>query len=204
VSAVFGVEGEEAMSSTNRGRARNTLDQYETPWEAVAPLLPFLPRARVILDPCCGTGAMVVRAAQALGALPLGIEVDGTRPFVDGMTTVQVADALTVSWPASDLILTNPPYAFAMEFVLRGVREAKRGTTVAMLLRLAFLASQARHAFHAAQPADVFVLSKRPSFTGGGSDSADYAWFVWGPGRGGRWNVLAPPAPDPGPTLPGL
>ena len=193
------------MSSTNRGRARNTLDQYETPWEAVAPLLPHLPRSRFVLDPCCGTGAMVVRAAQALGALPLGIEVDGTRPFVDGMTTVQVADALTVSWPASDLILTNPPYVLAVEFVLRGVREAARGTTVAMLLRLAFLASQARHTLHAQHPADVYVLSKRPSFLAGGqSDSADYAWFVWGPGRGGRWRVLAPPpgSPPAGSQLP--
>ena len=191
------------MSSTNRGRARNTLDQYETPWEAVAPLLPHLPRSRFVLDPCCGTGAMVARAALALGALPLGIEVDGTRPFVDGMTTVQVADALTVSWPASDLILTNPPYVLAVEFVLRGIREAARGTTVAMLLRLAFLASQARHALHAQHPADVFVLSKRPSFlASGASDSADYAWFVWGPGRGGLWRVLAPPAAPPAPSAP--
>jgi len=197
------------MSSTNRGRGRNTLDQYETPWEAVAPLLPHLPRSRFVLDPCCGTGAMVVRAAQALGALPLGIEVDGTRPFVDGMTTVQVADALTVSWAHGitsapcDLILTNPPYVLAVEFVLRGIREAARGTTVAMLLRLAFLASQARHALHAQHPADVFVLSKRPSFlASGASDSADYAWFVWGPGRGGRWRVLAPPAAPPAPSAP--
>lgn len=195
------------MSSTNRGRARNTLDQYETPWEAVVPLIPHIcgkppyPSTRVILDPCCGTGAMVVRAAQVLGAEARGIEVDGARVGDAMRPATLVADALTVSWEASDLILTNPPYVLATEFVLRGVREAARGTTVAMLLRLAFLASQARHALHASHPADVFVLSKRPSFTGGGNDSADYAWFVWGPGRGGRWAVLAPPA---APTLPGV
>jgi hypothetical protein len=28
----------------------------------------------------------------------------------------------------------------------------------------------------------------RPSFTPDGkTDSAAYAWLVWGPGRGGRW-----------------
>jgi hypothetical protein len=25
----------------------------------------------------------------------------------------------------------------------------------------------------------VHVLSRRPSFTGGGTDSAAYGWFVW-------------------------
>jgi len=25
----------------------------------------------------------------------------------------------------------------------------------------------------------MFVLSKRPSFTGKGTDATDYAWFVW-------------------------
>lgn len=30
----------------------------------------------------------------------------------------------------------------------------------------------------------------------GGSDSTAYAWFVWGPGRGGRWQVLDASNPD--------
>ncbi len=43
-------------------------------------------------------------------------------------------------------------------------------------------------------PCDVFVLSRRPSFLGNGmTDSSAYAWFVWGPGRGGRWSLLKTP-----------
>jgi hypothetical protein len=39
---------------------------------------------------------------------------------------------------------------------------------------------------------DVYVLSKRPSFSGNGkTDATAYAWFLFGPGRGGRWQVLA-------------
>lgn len=185
------------MSSTNRGRARNALDQYETPWSAVEPLLPRLYKHRVILDPCCGTGAMVMRVAKELGGQALGIEVDEKRPMTradwvvapDG--AVQVRDALSPEpWPRADLIITNPPFSLAMEFVRRALKE-RHERTVAMLLRLAFAASKVRAEFHRANPSDVFVLSKRPSFTSDGkSDSADYAWFVWGPGRGGRWAVL--------------
>ena len=40
----------------------------------------------------------------------------------------------------------------------------------------------------AALPADLYPLASRPSFTPDGkTDSAAYAWLVWGPGRGGRW-----------------
>ena len=42
-----------------------------------------------------------------------------------------------------------------------------------------------------AKPPDVFVLPDRPSFTGEGSDSADYAWFVWPSTiRAARFQVL--------------
>ena len=53
---------------------------------------------------------------------------------------------------------------------------------------------QDRRAFHDAHPADLYVLSRRPSFIGTGSDTAAYAWWVWGPGRGGRYQVLACPS----------
>jgi hypothetical protein len=85
----------------------------------------------------------------------------------------------------------NPPYSQAKAFVQRAISEAapNRGT-VAALLRLAFMEGQARAEFHKWNPSDVFVLKKRPSFAGGRTDSCAYAWFVWGPGRGGRWQVL--------------
>jgi hypothetical protein len=48
------------------------------------------------------------------------------------------------------------------------------------LLRLAFLEGQKRAPFWKAQPPySVSVLAKRPSFTGGGTDSAAYAFFEW-------------------------
>ena len=63
-----------------------------------------------------------------------------------------------------------------------------------MLLRLSFLESKGRVKFHQDFPADVYVLAKRPSFTGDGkADSCAYAWFVWrtpATGHAGRIMVL--------------
>jgi hypothetical protein len=49
------------------------------------------------------------------------------------------------------------------------------------------------------------VLPRRPSFYSrpegrtGSTDSSAYGWFVWGPGRGGRWQILdVEPAPKRG------
>lgn len=74
------------------------------------------------------------------------------------------------------LVISNPPYSEAERFVEHAL---KIGTTVCFLLRLNWLASKKRAPFHRAHPSDVYVLPRRPSFTGGGTDATEYAWFVW-------------------------
>ena len=90
-----------------------------------------------------------------------------------------------------DVIITNPPFYLAEEFVRKAI---SCSLYTAMLLRLAFLESRKREEFHIAHPADVYVLSRRPSFmANGATDSCAYGWFVWGPGFGGRWHLLRTP-----------
>lgn len=182
------------MSSTNRGAERAPNDLYVTPAWCVEAVLPLLPMGGSILDPCCGTGAILDVVRERIDSPEYAYGYDlVTHPGVD----LRQRDALSVEgWQRPDLVITNPPYSLAEAFVERAIAEtAPHGGTVAMLLRLAFLASRKRVALLRAHPPDVHVLSRRPSFTGGGTDSADYAWFVFGPGRGGRWSILdAPPA----------
>jgi hypothetical protein len=83
----------------------------------------------------------------------------------------------------------NPPFGLALEFIEEQLRCAD---VVVNLLRLNFLGSQARAEFHRANRADVFVLPDRPSFTGKGTDSIEYAWFVWYPGLARRGLIHAP------------
>ncbi len=190
------------MSSTGRGAIRVPGDYYKTPrWcvEAIVPHLP--PDPLCVVDPGCGDGAIGAVVGPHYDVVTVGYELDEARAREASKsghyTTVHCADWLGASsgrFPESGtLIIGNPPYSLAMEFVQRSRELAGPGGTVAMLLRLPWLAGQKRAAWHRANQCDVYVLPKRPSFTGKGTDSCDYAWMVWGPGHGGRWSVLEAP-----------
>ena len=202
------------MSSTNRGAERKENDFYSTPEWCVHALLndeDFLRStdAPVVLpdwsDPCAGSGAIL----SAVRSWAKGIGIDCPRlhwgdiaPRADGMPTV---DYLTdVARAPVDLVLTNPPYSLAEEFIRKAATHAKAH---AWLLRLNFLAGQERSGMKRGKPCpslwrdlgtpDVYVLPKRPDFTGGGGDSCEYAWVVFpvGPKREkGSVKVLALPA----------
>ena len=146
----------------------------------------------------------------------VGIELDALRAEAarrDGLTVWQ-GDFLTEDWSQhlpvrlqGPAVVGNPPYEFAIEFVERAIAVARGEATectpmaclseccggkfgwgpVAMLLRMGFQHSQGRAAFHRENPCDVLVLDKRPSFTGGRTDSCEYGWYIWPPIDASRW-----------------
>lgn len=189
------------MSSTNRGGlSRQPHDFYETPGACVDAILDEIgvgpDYSGVVLDPGCGNGVILERVyARAPKAETYGVDIQG--PLVEqararGIPTANVTEGDFLTLPVSDcdLVIGNPPYKHALAFVERALAcVAKRKGTVAMLLPEGFKGSRGRLAFHKAHPSDVFGLVPRPSFNGGGTDSTEYAWFVWGPRRGGRWAI---------------
>jgi predicted RNA methylase len=186
------------MSATGRSLVRNGLDFYETPAWCVRAILKHLPLGGRILEPGCGNGAILkaLLAADLDAHAIVGVEqnpelADLARAALPG-GEVHCEDFLTCDdYGGFDLVIGNPPYGLAQEFVERALQLAEPDNgTVAMLLRLSWVASLKRVAFHKAAPCDIYVLPRRPSFTGGGTDSCDYAWFTWAPGGGGRWRVL--------------
>ena len=154
----------------------------------------------MVLEPACGAGAILAHVLDAgvPNGAGAGIEIDAGRaekPARSASTSrPRTLDGDPGSWGAPRLIITNPPFRRALPFVDRALREVAPGGVVAMLLRIGFIEGKDRRAFHDAHPADLYVLSRRPSFIGTGSDTAAYAWWVWGPGRGGRYQVLACPS----------
>ncbi len=77
----------------------------------------------------------------------------------------------------TDLILTNPPFSIAQKFIDHALNYSN---TCFMLLRLNYLGSIGRHEWWKKNPPiAIHVLSKRPSFTGTGTDATDYGWFAW-------------------------
>jgi Methionine biosynthesis protein MetW len=205
------------MSSTNRGAVRHADDYYVTPRWATWAVLPALARlglldaGRSILEPACGDGAILRVLRDARASVPLvGIELDEERASearAHGFC-VSTGDALGPDlWSSRSalplgLAFTNPPFSLAVEFAQRGIKE--RVNTM-LLLRLNFLGSADRVAFHKAHPAHIFTLGRRPSFGLNkdgkpGTDSCEYGWFGWGEAfTPNRWEPLdleAVPAVD--------
>lgn len=178
------------MSATGRGSVRVENDFYATPgWctRAILPHLSIWPGC-VVLDPCCGDGAILREVGDFFElshhgkfVLRRGIEIDATRADAARESRsgyIMTDDALSgeAYWGYPALVITNPPYSKAMEFVQKAVAASDQ---VAMLLRLNWLASKKRSEWLRAHTPDVYVLPRRPSFTGRGTDATDYAWMVW-------------------------
>jgi hypothetical protein len=183
------------MSATNRGAQRHPDDFYATPAWAVDLAIKLIPEGTSILEPAAGEGAIVE------GLLRSGVPSERIRAFEldwerarscasrTGVATACV-DFLANDWSGVDVIVMNPPYALAMDFILHSMKcVGGRGHVIA-LLRLNFLGAQKRAGFHRQHGSDVSVLPRRPSFTGSGTDATEYAWFVWGPGERNRWSLL--------------
>lgn len=168
------------MSSTNRGSQRHPDDFYVTPDWAVEAIVKELPYFETVLEPAAGDGAIMKVLAREYNAtlvqpaVPLiarrlqGMEIDEERAALcnkDGLS-VQQGDFLKFPWAAGrfDLIITNPPFSLAMDFLKQALWLAGRKGHVCMLLRLAWMASATRMPFHRAYPSDAYVLNKRPSF----------------------------------------
>jgi hypothetical protein len=163
---------------------RESLDRYYTPQpvaDALVRHLPPLGRVGYTLEGHAGDGAWI-RALRTVCRLPVhGLDLD---PGAAGLTAADesaVGDFLEHD-PAlrPHAIVGNPPYRDAEAHVRHAIDLVGDGGVVAFLLRLAFLESLQRRPLWADHPPyKVVVLSRRPSFTGGGTDSAAYGFFVW-------------------------
>jgi len=129
-----------------------------------------------VLDPCAGDGALLDAVARRSVTIDRqGIELDEVRAKASRSSH---GDALLMAWPRCDAVLMNPPFSLWQPFVAKAL--AHGPSRVVVLLRLGALAGQKRAGFWKGAADSwgitVHVLSKRPSFTGGGNDSSDYAW----------------------------
>lgn len=85
---------------------------------------------------------------------------------------------ITYEHDPNKVIITNPPFNIARQFLEKSLSEAD---VVIYLLRLNFLGSGERfELFTTNAPDRAVVLSDRPSFTPDGkTDNSDYAFFIW-------------------------
>ena len=162
---------------------------YETPTDVVVALVPLLPRVATMIDLGSGNGRIVdTLVAHGVARDAVACEPDTTRPGSSRHDVAIRREPYVAGTPLPfDLVVSNPPFCEATDWARGLLFDQSPGQTVAFLGRVGWY----RAAAHALPPCDLYLLDPRPSFTPDGrTDGSEYAWCVWGPGRGGRCSVL--------------
>ncbi len=172
-------------------RKRDDNDYYPTPIELCVSALGLLPddfKPFSILDPGAGDGVWGRAFRYLYGSNPylFGVEKRDV-PFPQDYTVWRSNDDyLEHNFPiwagGYDLIMGNPPYKIAEEFIDKSLQLVKDGGYILFLFRLAFLESKRRYDkyWNNIKPKEVSVLVNRISFTGDKkSDDTAYALYLW-------------------------
>lgn len=176
---------------TDLGTVGRILDRYR--------LLPSRNRhyqyPRRILDPGAGTGnwGRVARDYFPISHIT-GAELRDTwkPPDYNEWVLGDFPKCYAGLFPSYDLVMGNPPFKVAEEFVRVGLPLLHEEGHLIFLLRLAFLEGQGRRdgLFTEFPPKAVWVCSKRPSFQEDGKTNATaFAAFVWQKGWEGNTSL---------------
>ncbi len=98
-------------------------------------------------------------------------------------------------------IITNPPYAMALDFIYKALSIIPRGNKLAMFLKVQFMEGKERkNLFREFPPKVIYISSSRimcakngdfETMKKGGGSAVAYAWYVWEKGYKGdtivRW-----------------
>lgn len=182
-------------ASNHSKEEREINDFYATDPIAIDKLCNVFRIPDKIYEPACGDGSLSKRLKE------LGHDVYSTDLFDRGYGEKVGIDFLKIKKLPENLrdysILTNPPYKYATEFVLKSLELVNEGSLVIMFLRLQFLEGKRRYQeiFRHFPPKYVFVSSERipcakgadfEKFRKSGGSAIAYAWFVWEKGFIGK------------------
>lgn len=154
----------------------------------------FTKKTMKMLEPCCGDDAPFATAARERGATPFGFDIRDVSPElwhdtgngdVDGVCEPNI-DLEKFSeehrLEKYDIIATNPPFKSGQQVISESLSLLAPNGVAAFLIKVAFLGTQKRSKmFIDSPPAEVHILTARPSFTGdGGTDIAqEYCFAFW-------------------------
>lgn len=147
---------------------RNLSDDFQTPAQALKPLLPFLKKDIIIWECAEGKGNL-------------------TKEFIRHGYQIIATDLLYgydfLKWQPDnfDCIITNPPYSLKQDFLIRAYSLKK---PFAFLLPLTTFETTKRQELFRTHGIEIILFDKRINFeTPSGKGSGSWfavAWFTWG------------------------
>lgn len=184
-----------ASNHTDKEREEN--DYYATDPIAIDKLLKVEKPHKYILECSAGEGHLAERLKE------FGYDVKTNDIIERNYKLDCIVDFLVGGGTTNHLerdVLTNPPYKYAKEFVLRALDLVSDGRKVYMFLKLTFLEGKARYSelFSKYPPKNIYVFSERvlcakngefEKMKAGGGSAVAYAWYVWGKGYQGKTTI---------------
>lgn len=164
---------------------REEHDYYATDPVAIQKLLEHEELEYMLWEPACGQGHL----SKELEAH--GHHVDSTD-LIYRYYGLGGVDFLKQTSPYPGSIITNPPYKYVIEFILKALELIQDKHHVYMFLKLTALEGQERYnqIYSKHPPKKVYVFSKRINCAKNGQFYANgsavaYAWYVWEKGYQG-------------------
>lgn len=148
-------------------------DFYKTPSYATKQLLLRENFKGIILEPCCGDGA-ISKVLREDDYYVISSDIEANK-----YNYGKQKDFL--SYSSASNIITNPPFTYATDFILHGLKIFKN--KLAILARIALLETSKRYEliFSKYPPKCLYIFSKRINFNGidtfGGALLT--CWYVW-------------------------
>jgi 23S rRNA U2552 (ribose-2'-O)-methylase RlmE/FtsJ len=198
-------------------RGRSPRDFYQTPIELADAALEYLIEKEKfwrnfrmvfgnqqlrVMDPGCGTGTWSQSASRRFMYTRLGLAQQHQYPLVH---SIDIEPQITSEGPIQviqkdymdyevatkyHLVVGNPPYSQAEDFIRKSMELIVERGYVYFLLQLNFLGSRRRQVglFNEYRPKEIVVLTRRPSFFSvdnkpNSTDTINYAMFLWQKGH---------------------
>lgn len=175
-----------AFNGISHTAIREENDYYATDPKAMIKLLEHETFNEYIWEPACGEGNL----SEVLKEY--GYEVFSTD-LIDRCYQDKQMDFLKDSYQFNGDIITNPPFKYTNEFIIKALASIPEGNKVAMFLQLKYLSGKKRfkEIYSKYPPSKVYVFttriccSKNNTPEGFKGDAMNYAWFVWEKGKYG-------------------
>lgn len=157
---------------------RETNDYYATDPKAIKDLIEREKFNNDIWE-CASGGGHLVRELRKFGYCVWSTDL------IDRGAQDDILDFLQQTKPFMGDIITNPPYKYCTEFILKALELVPINHKVAMFLKLTTLEGQDRYKrlFKNNPPKIIYVYTKRMRCGKNGefkdSSAVCYAWFIW-------------------------